>query len=69
MDYMCRLLQEKFLAIFIKENHYQVYHPTKDLVITNKMTANRVFVLLTNTPCCQQKTSEKCFQVDVQDLA
>lgn len=63
-----RQLQEKGLAVLIKDNQCRIYHPTKGLVITRKMTANKMFVLLTNTPCCKQTTSEKCFQADVQDL-
>lgn len=62
-------LQEKGLVVLIKDNQCRIYHPTKGLVINSKMTSNRMFVLLTNTPCCKQTTSEKCFQADVQDLA
>ena len=39
-------LQERGLAILIKEGMFKIFHPEKGLIIQTNMSANRMFILL-----------------------
>lgn len=54
-------LQEKKLAILIKDGSCKVYHDEVGLIIHTSMTANRMFVLLAETPTtsCLQVTHDE----------
>lgn len=62
-------LQEKGLAILLHSNQCKIYHPSKGLIIQSNMTANRMFVLLSNTQPIRQEAKAMCFQATTQDLA
>ena len=62
-------LQEKGLAILLQSNQCKIYHPSRGLIIQSNMTANRMFVLLSNTQPTRQETKEVCLQATTQDLA
>jgi hypothetical protein len=47
-------LQEKGLAILIKNGKCKVYHPNRGLIIEIKMSSNRMFVLLDQRPSEEQ---------------
>lgn len=55
-------LQEKQLAILIKDDKCRVYHPKKGLIMQSQMSSNRIFPILATviTPMasCLQATSE-----------
>ena len=53
-------LQEKGLAILLQSNQCKIYHPSRGLIIQSNMTANRMFVLLSNTQPTRQETKEVC---------
>lgn len=57
-------LQEKGLEILIKSNECRIYHPSKGLIIQSKMTANRMFVLLSKS---SSNLAMMCLQTDAQD--
>ncbi|KAG6383222.1 hypothetical protein SASPL_157029 [Salvia splendens] len=61
-------LQEKGLAILIQSNECKIYHPSRGLIIQTKMTANRMFVLLSEVTNKQIK-EEVCLQATTKDLA
>lgn len=61
-------LQEKGLAVLIKENQCKIYHPTKGLIIQSNMTSNRMFVLVSNKQSDNKLVM--CLQTDdTQDLS
>ena len=63
-------LQERGLAILLKSNKCKIYHPSRGLIIQTDMTANRMFVLLSNTQADQSQTKgEVCLQATTQNLA
>lgn len=58
-------LQEKGLAILIQAGLCKIYHPDKGLIIQTAMSANRMFMLLTNT----QGRKAGCFHTSAQDFS
>lgn len=62
-------LQEKGLALLIKNNECKIYHPSKGLILESRMTLNRMFILLSKTSSVANKSSECCFQTDIQEIA
>ncbi|KAI5448106.1 hypothetical protein KIW84_015507 [Lathyrus oleraceus] len=62
-------LQEKGLAFLIKNNECKIYHPSKGLILESRMTLNRMFILLSKTSSVANKSSECCFQTDIQEIA
>lgn len=62
-------LQEKGLAVLMQSNQCRIYHPTKGLIIHTNMTANRMFVLLSNKQPIKKEPKEVCLQATTQDLA
>lgn len=62
-------LQEKGLTVLMQSNECRIYHPTKGLIIRSNMTANRLFVLLSNTQQIKKEMKEVCLQATSQSLA
>ena len=54
-------LQERGLAILIKGGMCKIYHPDKGLIIQTNMSANRMFILLTQSQALPQPQQDKCF--------
>lgn len=51
-------LQEKGLAILMKDDMCKLFHPSKGLIMQTSMTANRMFVLIAS----MHTTEKTCFQ-------
>ncbi|KAL8139088.1 hypothetical protein V2J09_005089 [Rumex salicifolius] len=62
-------LQERGLAILIKEGQCKVYHPTKGLIIQSTMTSNRMFTLISDQIQGKEEAPVACFQAKVEDVA
>ena len=66
-------LQERGLAILIKSNKCNIYHPTKGLIIQTDITTNRMFIILSKSPATnlqmQQTEGGVCMQATSQNLA
>jgi len=56
-------LQEKGLAILIKERKCKIFHPEKGLIIQTNMSANRMFFSL------PLSSVNQCFQIITEDLS
>jgi transposase InsO family protein len=57
-------LQERGLAILIKEGMCKIFHPEKGLIIQTNISANRMFILLPQS----QAQSDQCFHSRTQNL-
>lgn len=57
------------MAFLIKNNECKIYHPSKGLILESRMTLNRMFILLSKTSSVANKSSECCFQTDIQEIA
>ncbi|CAL2237915.1 unnamed protein product [Prunus armeniaca] len=62
-------LQERGLAILIKEEVCKIYHPMKGLIIQTMMSVNRMFILLAQTPAPTNAQPERCLHTSSQDLS
>ena len=60
-------LQEKGLAILI-QGVCKIYHPLKDLIILNKMSMNKMFILLSYTPISPNFSPERYYYTSTHDL-
>ncbi|KAK9748830.1 hypothetical protein RND81_02G083800 [Saponaria officinalis] len=61
-------LQEKGLDVLFKSNQCQIYHPTKGLIIQAYMTANRMFVVKSETQSTEvQLKSDICLRTTTKD--
>lgn len=62
-------LQEKGLAVLIQSNKCRNYHPSKGLIIQTDMTANRMFIVLSESqPTKKQVKKEVCLQATTRDM-
>jgi len=63
-------LQERGLAILIKNGICKIYHPEKGLIIQTQMSANRMFILLAQTQApvhAQTQNHENCLHTSSQN--
>ena len=63
-------LQERGLAILIKDGVCKIYHSEKGLIIQTKMSANRMFILLAHTQAlvhAETPNQEKCLLTSSQN--
>ena len=58
--------QEKGLAILMQGGVYRIYHPQKGLIIKTNMSANRMFILLTQSQETSQQQHDECFHTSSQ---
>ena len=61
-------LQERGLAILIKEGMCKIFHPEKGLIIQTNMSANRIFFLLPQSQASIQEQSDQCLLTKTQNL-
>ncbi|TXG73665.1 hypothetical protein EZV62_002244 [Acer yangbiense] len=61
-------LQERGLAILIKEGMCKIFHPKKGLIIQTNMSTNRMFILLPQSQAPSKVQSDKCFHTRTQNL-
>jgi hypothetical protein len=61
-------LQERGLAILIKEGMCKIFHPKKGLIIQTNISANRMFILLPQSQAPSQVQSDQCFHSRTQNL-
>jgi hypothetical protein len=58
--------QEKGLAILMQGGVCRIYHPKKGLIIKTNMSANRMFILLTQSQETSQQQHDECFHTSSQ---
>jgi hypothetical protein len=58
--------QEKGLAILMQGGVCRIYHPQKGLIIKTNMSANRMFILLTQSQETSQQQHDECFHTSSQ---
>lgn len=62
-------LQEKGLAVLIKENQCHMNRPTKGLIVQCNMTSNQIFMLMSTREQYKQVIKDVCFQTNTQESA
>ena len=62
-------LQERGLAILIQGGMCKIYHPNKGLIIQTNMSANRMFILLTQSQALPHAQQAKCFHTRSHNLS
>ena len=61
-------LQERGLAILIKEGMCKIFHLEKGLIIQTNMSANWMFLLLPQSPAFSHVQSDQCLHTRTQNL-
>ena len=61
-------LQEKGLAILIKERMCKIFDPEKGFIIQTNTSANRMFFLLPQSQTSSQEQSNQCLPTKTQNL-